>query len=72
MTPDPGKSLEKALKLSPAAREALPGSLLESQAEEIDEGVEAARAEAISEAVVQPRYKGLFRATEIARARSRT
>jgi len=45
MTPDPGKLLEEALKLSPEARAALAASLLESLDEEVDEGAEAAWAE---------------------------
>ena len=42
MTPDPGKLLEEALKLSPEARAALAASLLESLDDEVDEGAEAA------------------------------
>jgi putative addiction module component (TIGR02574 family) len=42
MTPDPGKLLEEALKLSPEARAALAASLLWSLEEEVDEGAEAA------------------------------
>ncbi len=51
MTPDPGKLLEEALKLSPEARAALAASLLESLDEEVDEGVEAAWAEEIAKRI---------------------
>ena len=51
MTPDPGKLLEEALKLSPEARAALAASLLESLDEEIDEGAEAAWAEEIAKRI---------------------
>ena len=48
MTLDPVKLLEEALKLSPEARAALAGSLLESLDEGIDEGAEAAWAAEIA------------------------
>jgi putative addiction module component (TIGR02574 family) len=48
MTPDLGKVLEEALKLSPEARAALAASLLESLDNEVDEGAEAAWAEEIA------------------------
>ena len=51
MTPDPGKLLEEALKLSPEARAALAASLLESLDEEVDEGTEAAWAEEITKRI---------------------
>ncbi len=51
MTPDPGKLLEEALKLSPEARAALAASLLESLDEDVDEGVEAAWAEEIAKRI---------------------
>ncbi len=51
MTPDPGKLLEEALKLSPEARAALAASLLESLEEDVDEGVEAAWAEEIAKRI---------------------
>jgi putative addiction module component (TIGR02574 family) len=51
MTPDPGKLLEEALKLSPEARAALAASLLESLDEGVDEGVEAAWAEEIAKRI---------------------
>jgi putative addiction module component (TIGR02574 family) len=51
MTPDPGKLLEEALKLSPEARAALAASLLGSLDEEVDEGAEAAWAEEIAKRI---------------------
>lgn len=51
MTPDPGKLLEEALKLSPEARAALAASLLESLDEAVDEGVEGAWAEEITKRI---------------------
>lgn len=51
MTPDPGRLLQEALKLSPEARAALAASLLESLDEEIDEGAEAAWAEEIAKRI---------------------
>ena len=52
MTPDPGKLLEEALKLSPEARAALAASLLESvEDDEVDEGAEAAWAEEIAKRI---------------------
>ena len=48
MTLDPVKLLEEALKLSPEARAALAGSLLESLDEGVDEGAEAAWAAEIA------------------------
>ncbi len=51
MTPDPGKLLEEALKLSPEARAALAASLLESLEADVDEGVEAAWAEEIAKRI---------------------
>jgi putative addiction module component (TIGR02574 family) len=40
MTPDPGKLLEEALKLTPEARAALAASLLESLDDAVDEDAE--------------------------------
>jgi len=51
MTPDPGKLLEEALKLSPEARAALAASLLESLDERIDEDAEDAWAEEIAKRI---------------------
>lgn len=51
MTPDLGKLLEEALKLSPEARAALAASLLESLDEDVDEGVEAAWAGEIAKRI---------------------
>jgi putative addiction module component (TIGR02574 family) len=51
MTPDPGKLLQEALKLSPEARAALAASLLESLDEEVDEDVEAAWAKEIAKRI---------------------
>ncbi len=48
MTPDPGKLLEEALKLSPEARAALAASLLESLDQDVDEDAEAAWAEEVA------------------------
>jgi putative addiction module component (TIGR02574 family) len=48
MTPDPGKLLEEALKLTPEARAALAASLLESLDEGVDEDVEEAWASEIA------------------------
>ncbi len=42
MKPSAKKLLEEALKLPPAARAALAGTLIESLEEEVDESVEAA------------------------------
>jgi putative addiction module component (TIGR02574 family) len=51
MTPDPGRLLEEALKLSPEARAALAASLLESLEEGVDEDAEAAWAEEIAKRI---------------------
>ena len=51
MTPDLGRLLEEALKLSPEARAALAASLLESLEEEVDEDAEAAWAEEIAKRI---------------------
>jgi putative addiction module component (TIGR02574 family) len=51
MTPDPGRLLEEALKLSPEARAALAASLLESLDEGVDEDAEAAWAEEIAKRI---------------------
>lgn len=51
MTPDPVKLLEEALKLTPEARAALAGSLLESLEEGADEGAEAAWAVEIAKRI---------------------
>jgi putative addiction module component (TIGR02574 family) len=51
MTPDPGKLLQEALKLSPEARAALAASLLESLDAEVDEDVEAAWANEIAKRI---------------------
>jgi putative addiction module component (TIGR02574 family) len=51
MTPDLGKLLEEALKLSPEARAALAASLLESLDKEVDEGAEAAWAAEIAKRI---------------------
>ena len=51
MTLDPSKLLEEAMKLSPEARAALAGSLLESLDEAVDEGAEAAWAEEIGKRI---------------------
>jgi putative addiction module component (TIGR02574 family) len=48
MTPDPGKLLEEALKLTPEARAALAASLLESLDEVVDEDAEKAWAAEIA------------------------
>lgn len=51
MTPDLGKFLEEALKLSPEARAALAASLLQSLDQDVDEGAEAAWAEEIAKRI---------------------
>ena len=51
MTPDPGKLLEEALKLTPEARAALAASLLESLDEVVDEDAEQAWAAEIAKRI---------------------
>jgi putative addiction module component (TIGR02574 family) len=51
MTPDPGKLLQEALKLSPDARAALAASLLESLDQAVDEDAEAAWATEITKRI---------------------
>ena len=68
MRPDPAKLLEQALKLSPEARAALAGSLLESLEEGVDEDVEAAWASEIAKRI-QELDSGAVAAVPWAKAR---